>query len=287
MVPLALGSDLAGSLRIPVAFCGIYSLRPTPNVVETDGCIPPCRPSQNLLVNGPIANSVEMLQRFMCVMQGEDFTKDDNRDLRIAITPQLDGIETDFRIRDAIMNLSKRLNKFSCSVTNGSPSFFNAAQELRQLYVRLSMPITNDINAIIYPKQKPITIDPVEFENDLKRQKQLRHDFEEAFFNDYDIWILPACCTLAFPHNEKRDKINIKTSPSTTKPVSYWKTIAYATPLTVLGNPIVTLPIGNVINENGKSIPIGVQIVGKRGKDQQLLRYAYQLDQVLNAKSKL
>ena len=37
IVPLATGSDLAGSLRIPSAFCGVFSFRPSAGRVPTDG----------------------------------------------------------------------------------------------------------------------------------------------------------------------------------------------------------------------------------------------------------
>jgi aspartyl-tRNA(Asn)/glutamyl-tRNA(Gln) amidotransferase subunit A len=40
MVPVAVGSDTVGSIRIPAAFCGIYGFKPTQDVISTDGCLP-------------------------------------------------------------------------------------------------------------------------------------------------------------------------------------------------------------------------------------------------------
>lgn len=37
MVPLAIGTDMAGSLRIPAAYCGVYALRPTVDRISTKG----------------------------------------------------------------------------------------------------------------------------------------------------------------------------------------------------------------------------------------------------------
>lgn len=40
-VPLAIGSDVAGSLRIPASFCGVVALKPTSTRLTTKGCMRP------------------------------------------------------------------------------------------------------------------------------------------------------------------------------------------------------------------------------------------------------
>ena len=40
LVPFALGTDTAGSIRVPAAFCGIYGLRLVPNAWSRVGCFP-------------------------------------------------------------------------------------------------------------------------------------------------------------------------------------------------------------------------------------------------------
>ena len=55
MVPAAVGTDTAGSLRIPAALSGICSIKPTYGRVPDDGCIPL---SPTLDHPGPMARSV-------------------------------------------------------------------------------------------------------------------------------------------------------------------------------------------------------------------------------------
>ncbi len=40
VVPLALGTDTGGSVRVPAAFCGLYGLRLVPNEWSREGCLP-------------------------------------------------------------------------------------------------------------------------------------------------------------------------------------------------------------------------------------------------------
>ncbi len=40
MVPLALGTDTAGSIRVPSAFCGLYGLKLSPGTWTQEGCFP-------------------------------------------------------------------------------------------------------------------------------------------------------------------------------------------------------------------------------------------------------
>ena len=40
LVDFALGTDTAGSVRLPASFCGIQGLRPTHGAVSSEGCMP-------------------------------------------------------------------------------------------------------------------------------------------------------------------------------------------------------------------------------------------------------
>jgi aspartyl-tRNA(Asn)/glutamyl-tRNA(Gln) amidotransferase subunit A len=55
-VELALGTDSAGSIRIPAAWCGVVGFKPSYGLVPTDGCFP-LAPSWDVV--GPMAATVE------------------------------------------------------------------------------------------------------------------------------------------------------------------------------------------------------------------------------------
>ncbi|KAL0484045.1 glutamyl tRS [Acrasis kona] len=286
IVPLALGSDLAGSLRIPAAFCGVYSLRPSYDTVSTVGNIPKLRPNQNMVTIGPMADSIKMLQRFMAVVQGEQHIPRNSK-IKITFTPCLKGIETDYRIKEAILKMSEALCRdFVTEVTDDCPSFLPDMNLLKELFLTLSAPVNDDLMLLLNPSAKS-TVDKSKFEHSLKVQARLQKEFDEKFFSNSDVWVLPVCSTNAFPHNKNKGKLSVQVEEGSEALISYWKIIAYATPLTVLGNPVVTIPIAWFNNANNKQIPIGVQVVGRAGSDQQLLAFCEEIERALFKKSKL
>ncbi|HTP60707.1 MAG TPA: amidase family protein, partial [Burkholderiales bacterium] len=66
MVPLALGSDTNGSIRVPSSFCGVWGLKPTFGRLTRDGSFPFVNSLDHL---GPFADSVDLLAASYDVMQ--------------------------------------------------------------------------------------------------------------------------------------------------------------------------------------------------------------------------
>jgi aspartyl-tRNA(Asn)/glutamyl-tRNA(Gln) amidotransferase subunit A len=69
MVPLALGSDTNGSIRVPASFCGIFGLKPTFGRLPRNGSFPFVASFDHL---GPFARSVEDLALAYDAMQGPE-----------------------------------------------------------------------------------------------------------------------------------------------------------------------------------------------------------------------
>ena len=95
--PLGLGSDAAGSVRAPAAFCGITSIKPTSGRLPRTGHVPGAGGwIEALWQIGPMARRVEDLQLAMALLAGADGLDyacppaeleeiEDLRDLRVAV----------------------------------------------------------------------------------------------------------------------------------------------------------------------------------------------------------
>ncbi|WP_244203264.1 amidase family protein, partial [Streptomyces rhizosphaericus] len=73
---LSIGSDIAGSLRTPAHFCGVYAHKPTLGLVANRGMVPPTAPALpaalDLAVVGPMARTARDLTLLLDVMAGPD-----------------------------------------------------------------------------------------------------------------------------------------------------------------------------------------------------------------------
>jgi len=69
LVPIALGSDTNGSIRVPASFCGVFGLKPTFGRLSRAGTFPFVASLDHV---GPLARSVKDLVRAYDMMQGPD-----------------------------------------------------------------------------------------------------------------------------------------------------------------------------------------------------------------------
>lgn len=69
MVPLTLGTDTMGSVRIPAAYCGLWGLKPTQGRVPVTGLT---HLSWTLDTIGPLASDLQMLGAMLTAIEGPD-----------------------------------------------------------------------------------------------------------------------------------------------------------------------------------------------------------------------
>lgn len=299
-----LGSDLAGSLRIPASFTGTVSLRPTEGRVSTLGHFPPVYAERSLedemkqlgilrpmdvlfssdygksfdeievanhpsffdcLAVGPMTRSVEDIEIVSKILFtprtefGSNLPKpkEENPQVgyKIAISPSFPYIPTDTKLIESIRNFGCKLENWKIETVD-----LNFPKEkydlMKESYSWFG-------NRYISLSEANLRVHNTELKK--RRQDRERHIMEfEELMEPFDFWILPASPTLPYPHNLDHKPILIDGHP-----VKYWKaTISYTAFLSYLGFPVLTLPV-DIVN----GLPIGIQIVGKRWKDERLLAF--------------
>ncbi|WP_313353242.1 amidase family protein, partial [Paracoccus sp. (in: a-proteobacteria)] len=133
LVPLTLGSDTNGSIRVPAAWNGLVGFKPTTGAIDGTGVLPLCR---RFDVAGPIARTVEDCAELFAVLRGEsapDLTDAEPRGLRLMV---LDGVPFD-EIRTepatAFEDAVNRLARAGARITHAAPPCVAEAMVLAPL----------------------------------------------------------------------------------------------------------------------------------------------------------
>ncbi|MGL5793444.1 MAG: amidase [Waterburya sp.] len=309
--PLDLGSDIGGSIRLPAHYCGVYGFMPTDRRVSTSGHIPPLPGKseyiRHMLRIGPLARSVEDLQLGFSLIAGADIKqpeippvpldKPTNKQiskLRIAWTYGYDFLPVSQDTRTCIQTLVKNLTDAGCYLAESNPtnldwsdtltkcdilSFFElfaSTSSLKDLMSGfqfsfqtqfLARTQTNFKSGTPFTKKLNLAFPP-----NLAKYKTLLAERDrtinqmDRFMNDWDAWICPVSMTPAFSHRNFGQSIEVDG-------VKFPYLLAcggYTMPLNFTGNPVVVIPIG----KSKSGLPIGVQIVGRRWQDMELLAIA-------------
>jgi amidase len=145
---------------------------------------------------------------------------------------------------------------------------------------RLGLPFTKGILKDVPMHQNIVKPTSVEkYMTALNIQDTLINTMEN-FLNVYDVFICPVSAVTAFNHHGPSKSYgnfsvyNVPLKVNNVKIHYYMATQAYTTPFTLTENPVLSMPIGL----SKGSLPIGVQLVGKRYDDFRLLKIGEELD---------
>jgi amidase len=304
-VPLELGSDIGGSLRCPAHFCGVFSHKPSLDLVPQRGSGPPQTPAipgrVDLAVIGPMARNAADLGLELSVIAGPDELLD-GIGYRLALPPPRHDKLADFRvllidrhplcptatrITTTLDGLADRLAKLGCNIIRTSPKLPNLARTTRN-YVELlaaffSADESPDERLRTEAAAQALPPDDLSLTAAFLRGQTMSHAAWirtsrirgglraawQALFEDVDVVLCPPMPTTAFPHDHS--------SPSGTrqldidgKKVPYDNQIAWAGIATSNWLPATTMPIGH--DDHG--LPIGVQIIGGYLEDRSTITFA-------------
>lgn len=304
--PLEIGSDIAGSIRVPSHFCGIFGLKPSEHRVPNTGHIPepPGAPKgvRHMAVVGPLARSVKDLRLTLSIMAGPD-----NRDsevppvplespsalslneYRFAWTDDFGGIPVTAETKAALAKLAKALTDRGCHVEKCRPPDFDfreAWYTFGEMYageVGAGMPAVprflTSMQFIRWRKQSPIIqgalrgmeLNMPGYVKALTKRDGFITKLEE-FLEPWDGWLCPVTATPAFPHCKTGKPILVDSE----RVPYHMAAMAYTSIFSLTGSPVVVLPL----SLSGDGLPIGVQVVGRRWRDMELLNVAEALTEV-------
>jgi len=310
MTPLSFGNDLAGSLRIPSAYCGVYGFKPTYGVVSIQGILTDPKEKVNglksLAVAGPLARNIEDLELAMDIIAGN--TEKDKRiialkrcsdsininKLTIAWTDEFGGVAVNNEIKEKIRAYISKLEKAGAKCTKITPPIdFTKAWKTWGSFVGMQggYSTSNFVKWMGLPFTKGVLKDVPMHQNIVKPTSVEKYMTAvniqdtmitemENFLSQYDVFICPVSSTKAFNHHaptKNYGTFSIYNEPllvNNEKVHYYMATQGYTIPFTLTENPVLSIPI----SLGSDSLPIGIQVVGKRCSDFKLLKVGIELN---------
>jgi aspartyl-tRNA(Asn)/glutamyl-tRNA(Gln) amidotransferase subunit A len=291
---VALGTDGAGSVRIPCSFSGLFGLKPTFARVPL---YPPS--SQGTLSNaGPMTRTVRDAALMMNVIarpdprdwysiptdDREDYTKGLDKGvkgLRIAFSADLGFVEKDRinpEVADAVASAAKVFRKLGANVIEASPKLQGLdPRDIENVHW------TGNCSVLVagFPPEKQALMDPGLLRaaehgarHPLDRFIRAGHQRQQLgvifnlFFRDFDLLMTPTMPMPAFEVGQPAawggDGVDIGWTPFTLT-------------FNLTRQPAATIPCGTTTS----GLPIGLQIVGPHYADARVLRAAQAFEEAM------
>jgi amidase len=303
------GSDLAGSVRTPAHFCGVFALKATERRIPNAGHIPEPpglpRAVRHMNVLGPLARSVDDLAVITRVISGPDpaepdvppvhWTEPEKKELkhcRVAWSSDFAGIPVTRETKQAIAKLAAELSRLGCVVEERNPDGFDfdaawetwgeiaiaeraaTGRERSAERVAALNATLGEHWAVARGSAKGVRAGVAEYLAALNRRDALIGALER-FFGGWDAWLCPVTVSPAIPHVPFGTPIDVDQH----KVPYFIAGTAYTCPFNLTGHPAVVLPLAR----SREGLPIGVQVLGRRWSEPQLLALCAQLSLVTGA----
>ncbi len=280
MAPLATGTDLGGSLRLPASFCGVVGFRPSPGLVASD------RPEAalgTLDVDGPMARTVDDVALLLSVMSHgatpSEVPPADLSGLRVAVSADLGRYPLAPSVRAAFAGVVGKITPAVGRLTDAAPPLDDAdrvfevlravafvashAERLERHPDRVGPNVADNV-------RQGLALGLPDVARAMADHAALRRRFD-GFMERADVLICPAAPVAPFPVE----------APFVTEidghrldRYFHWLGVTYA--LTLTGCPVACIPAGLA-----EGLPFGIQVCGRRGQDAAVLGIARALETLL------
>jgi len=290
MSPAGIGTDLAGSIRIPAHFCGIAGLKPTVGRVPGGGQFPPAHGPYALgSVIGPMASSVSDLQMLFNVLAASESSDvlDKTMQARLAGTRVAwysdDGVSTVTpETRAAVEAAARALADAGFDVAEARPPGIERGYELwLKLFSRASVVQLREVyagredEAGAFVRWRLATADDTpaptldEYIRSWWERDRVRAELID-WMETTPLLLAPVGAVPAFPHGAHKVSVGEQS-------ISAFRAFSYSQTFNVFDLPVAVVPV----SKTADGLPIGVQIIGRPFAENAVLAAAEVIEQAL------
>ncbi|HUS12208.1 MAG TPA: amidase [Pyrinomonadaceae bacterium] len=279
MSPGGIGSDLAGSIRIPAHFCGVAGLKPTVGRIPGDGQFPPSTGPYSLgAVIGPMARSVSDLQLLFNVLARINDTVPSSEEIANVLVSRrasLRGLRVAFYTDDAVSPVTEETRQAVETAAQAlseagliseavrPPSVERGHELWLKLFSRASVVQLRNVydgheeKGGDFVRWRLATADDTpppsldDYINSWSERDRLRANLLD-WMTDTPLIIAPVGATPAYKHETLKVTVNEQT-------LGVFRAFSYAQTFNVFDLPVAVVAVG--VSKEG--LPIGVQIIGR------------------------
>ncbi|PIG92533.1 amidase [Gloeocapsopsis sp. IPPAS B-1203] len=268
MVPIAIGTQMVGSILRPAAYCGVFGFKPSFGVISRYGLMPSSRELDHV---GIFARTIADIDLVLSVLAGTDDRDPDCYGTLIAPPPQKhhpklalilgsQWFQVEPEAKQVLLDSVTTLVAAGATVSQVAPSDFDAYLDYIEILCAVDVAANHGADYALYAQDMSLKLQQLIIRGrtiDAIAYAQARHAVVDynitlaKILSEFDAILTPVTTGIA-PYGLE----------NTGSPVfcALW---------TLCGLPAISIPVGV---SNG--LPLGIQLVGKRLRDRGLLEIA-------------
>lgn len=288
MVPVSLGTDTNGSIRVPASLCGVFGLKPTYGRLPRSGATLFVAALDHV---GPFARDVATLAAVYDALQGADAADPAQVPMPVeSVSPGMEAGLAGLRIgklggwfdgpqtqaaRTAVAAVAKALGASGTAVwaeaeATRAAAFLITSSEGAGFRLPELREHLEDFEPLTQDRLLAGALLPAAWIFHAQRVRAMGKAGMAALQADWDILIAPATPTPATPIGQE-----MLTMEGVTMPLRPSMGL-YTQPISAIGLPVLTVPLQNVEGP----LPIGVQLIGRPFQEATLFRAARMLERL-------